>query len=796
MKRIRHLTLAVGMIISALFAEGYKLPPDEILKVFDAPEEQLLAMISGTDKAVEYAYERYESLESLSEKKLSLAGNTISPKLFSEKIRFPKLYLKIVDFNTLKRIQVTPEDENKILDFEISPDRRSIAYLSQLSDGVYLRVADVETGRMIFKDDKKLNMSMSELLIKWSADSGSLFIPRPFYGNEPEPEKTTADIAPVTEESFGKTAQLRTYSNLLQTAFDVRLFEYFFTSQFVRLNFVSGTEVPIGEPGIYRSFSESPDGKYFLVRVINKPYSFTVPYYRFGFSWKVLDEDGKEVKLLVAKDIQDEIPIGGVETGLRDPRWIPAENSMLCWIEANDDGDPKKKAPNRDSFYKLNAPFDKKSELFLKTKNRGYISGFTSDRGRLVYLDYDRDNEWLSTYYGSYDGSSDDKMLFTRSENEKYEHPGDFVTQKLPNGYNVIRVKKGLFYLYGQGYSPEGNFPFLQSFDPETAEKKLLFKCADKTYANFSSFTGTGTDMILYTRETIDEPRNYFTLDLKSGERKQITENSDHAPIVRQIKTELVTYMRNDSVTLSAKLYLPPDFEEGKKYPVMIWAYPREFVELSTAGQISGSQFTFTRFWGASVKYLALHGYIVLDNASMPIVGDVQKRNDSFIEQIVSNAEAALDYLDGHGLIDRSRAAVGGHSYGAFMTANLLAHSDLFCAGIANSGAYNRTLTPFGFQSEERTYWQAKDFYHSASPFSNAEKIKTPLLLIHGADDSNAGTYPMQSERMYAAIKGNGGTARLVMLPYEGHGYESREANLHVLAEICEWLDKFLKNNK
>ncbi len=793
MKVLKSLILTIFIAVLSVYAEGYKLPPDEILKVFDAPDEQLLTMISGTDKAIEYTYARYESLESLSREKLSLAGNIIFPKLHSEKIRFPKLYLKIVDLISGEKTPVSQAEDSTILDFEVSPDRKYIAYLSQLSDGVYLRVAEIETGRMIFKDENKLNMSMSELLIKWSTDSKYLFIPRPVYGSDPVPEKTVDDISPVTEESFGKTAQLRTYSNLLQTAFDIRLFEYFFTSQFVRLDFISGTETAVGEPGIYRSFSESPDGKYFLVRKINKPYSFTVPYYRFGYSWLILDSSAKTVKELVTKSVQDEIPIGGVETGLRDPRWIPAENLMLCWIEANDDGDPKKKVPNRDSFYKLKAPFTEKPGLFLKTKNRGYISGFTAEKGRLVYLDYDRDNEWMSTYYGSYDGSKEDKLLFTRSENEKYEHPGDFVTEKLPNGYDVIRTADGIFYLYGQGYSPEGNFPFLQSFSAESGEKHILFKCGQGAYENFSSFTGTGTDRILFTRETPDKPRNYFTMVLNTGELKQITENTDHAPEVRNIKTELVTYAREDSVTLSGKLYLPPDYEEGKKYPVMIWAYPREYVELSTAGQVTGSRYTFTRFWGASVKYLALHGYIVLDNASMPIVGDVRKRNDTFIGQIRMNAEAALDYLDRRGLIDRSRAAVGGHSYGAFMTANLLAHSDLFRAGIANSGAYNRTLTPFGFQSEDRTYWQAKDFYHSASPFTNADSIKTPLLLIHGADDSNAGTYPMQSERMYAAIKGNGGIARLVMLPYEGHGYESREANLHVLAEICEWLDRFLK---
>ena len=793
MKSITSALLLLTAITVCTFAEGYKLPPEDILNVFDAPNEQFLTLVEGTDYAIEHTYERYESLESLSQERLSLAGQIILPKIHSEKISYPKLYLKLINLKTDERIDLTPREDNRIVDFEISPDRKYLAYLSQLENGVYLRVIELKSGSMVFKDSRKVNMAFAGLLIKWSVDSRSLIIPRVFYENEPVPVKSVEDIAPKSEESFGKTAQLRTYSNLLETQFDIKLFDYYFTSRFAKLDIVTGNETVLGKPAVYRSFIQSPDGKYFLVRIVNKPYSFTLPYSRFGYSYLILNSNGNEITDLVTKPVQDEIPIGGVETGIRSPLWIPTESSTLCWIDAKDDGDPKKIVPFRDSFYKLSAPFDKDPKLFLKTKNRGYVSGFTNEKGRFVYIDYDRDNEWMSTYYGSYDGSTGDKMLFTRSENEKYENPGEFVTAKMPNGFEVIKVKDGSAYLYGQGYSQSGNFPFLHKFSLKDGKKTVLFKCADKSYENFVGFTGSDNSRICITRETTYEPRNYFVIDHKTGSKIQITTNTDHALVIRQIKTELITYKRNDSITLSGKLYLPPDYDKEKKYPLIIWAYPREFVELSTAGQITGSNYSYTRFWGASVKYLALHGYIVLDNASMPIVGNIQQRNDSFIEQIKMNALSAIDHLDSLGMIDRTKVAVGGHSYGAFMTANLLAYTDYFKAGIANSGAYNRTLTPFGFQSEERTYWQAKEFYQKASPFSNAEMIKTPLLLVHGADDNNPGTYPMQSERMYAAIKGNGGNARLVILPYEGHGYEARESNLHVLAEMCEWLDKYLK---
>nr|MDA3885501.1 prolyl oligopeptidase family serine peptidase [Candidatus Delongbacteria bacterium] len=423
------------------------------------------------------------------------------------------------------------------------------------------------------------------------------------------------------------------------------------------------------------------------------------------------------------------------------------------------------------------------------------VSGFTEKKGTFIYLDYDRENEWMKTYYASYNNEFEDKVLFDRSENEKYEDPGEFVTTKLPNGMEVIKLTNDNVFLSGQGYSPEGNFPFLNKFSLVTEKKEQLFKCQDMVYENFVGFINNDINKLCIKSESNTKSRNYFALDRETNERKQITKNYDHAPQVRDIKTELVTYYREDSLLLSGKLYLPNDYDPKKKYPLYINAYPREYTDPSTASQVSGSENTFTRFWGASIIYLALHGYIVLDNAAMPVIGDPETRNDTFIKQIGMNAKAAIDYLDSRGLIDRERVAVGGHSYGAFMTANLLAYTDYFKAGIAKSGAYNRTLTPFGFQSEERPYWQAKEFYQKASPFMNAEKIKTPLLLIHGAEDSNSGTYPLQSERMFSAVQGNGGTVKLVMLPYEGHGYQARESNLHVLYEICTWLDKYLKND-
>lgn len=788
----RYIT-SLLLVTSLIFAGNYKLPPKAILDVFEAPQNEIISLLTGTNKAIEYTYSRYKSLENLSQERLSLAGKIIIPKLHSEINSYPELYLKLVNLDTGEKTNLTPPEDNKIIQFKVSPDRKLVAYLAEKENGVYLRVVDLNTGKMVFSDKKRVNMSIMSMAMKWSVDSKSLFLARIFHDGQLAPKRTVKDISPRIQESYGKVSQLRTYTNLLETEFDMKLFDYYFISQFVKLDLSTGKEIQVGEPGIYRQFDESPDGNYFLIKKANKPYSFTAPYYRFGYTQSILNKDGKQIKELITKGIQDQIPIGGTEIGLRYPDWIPTEDATIYWTEAQDEGNPKKKVAYRDYFYKISAPFSERKDLFLKTRNRGYVSGFTEKKGTFIYLDYDRDNEWMKTYYASYNNEFEDKVLFDRSENEKYEDPGEFVTTILPNGYKVIKLQNDNVFLYGQGYSPEGNFPFLNKFSLKTDKKEQLFKCADKSYENFRGFISNDIDKICIRHESNTEPRNYFVLDRTTNERKQITKNIDHAPQVRDMKTELVTYFREDSLLLSGKLYLPHDYDPKKKYPLYISAYPREYTDPSTASQISGSKYTYTRFWGASIKYLALHGYIVLDRASMPIIGDTQTRNDTFVKQIGMNAKAAIDYLDSRGLIDKERVAVGGHSYGAFMTANLLAYTDYFKAGIAKSGAYNRTLTPFGFQSEERPYWEAKEFYQKASPFMNAEKIKTPLLLIHGVEDSNSGTYPLQSERMFSAVQGNGGIVKLVMLPHEGHSYQAKESNLHVLSEICEWLDKYLK---
>jgi len=299
--------------------------------------------------------------------------------------------------------------------------------------------------------------------------------------------------------------------------------------------------------------------------------------------------------------------------------------------------------------------------------------------------------------------------------------------------------------------------------------------------------------------ESKKEYPNYYIRDIKKNVLKQITFNENPFRILDDVYKEVIRYKRTDGVELSATLYLPVGYkiESREKLPMIMWAYPTEFKDKNSAGQVtvSNNEFTFLNY--GSPLYWLTKGYAVLDDASFPVIGEGKTEpNDTYITQLVANAKAAIDAIDSLGFIDRDRVAVGGHSYGAFMTANLLTHSNLFAAGIARSGAYNRTLTPFGFQSEERNYWEAPDVYNAMSPFQNAEKMKTPLLLIHGEEDNNSGTFPMQSERYFNALKGLGANARLVILPKESHGYAARESIMHMLWEQDQWLEKYVKNRK
>ena len=465
----------------------------------------------------------------------------------------------------------------------------------------------------------------------------------------------------------------------------------------------------------------------------------------------------------------------------------------MVWAEALDEGDPSKDVPYRDRIRMLAAPFKGEPVELAVTPDR--YSGITWGRheGIAFLRDYDRDRRWTRTTLINADNPGEPgRVVWERSIHDRYGNPGTPVMRSLPNGHRVIWQDGNDIFLSGSGATPQGDRPFLDRFDLTTFKSERLFQCDDTSYESLVGLVADDASRFITRHGTPRDPPNYF-LRSSAGSKLRLTDFADPMPQLREIRKQLVTYEREDGVQLSFTLYLPPGYQAGKRLPTVVWAYPREYNDPATAGQVSGSTNRFTRILGPSHLFFLTQGYAILDRATMPVVGDPQTANDTFVEQIVSSAKAAIDKAHEMGVTDRDRVGVGGHSYGAFMTANLLAHCDLFRAGIARSGAYNRTLTPFGFQNERRTFWEAPHIYFKMSPFMAADKINEPILLIHGEADNNSGTFPIQSKRLYQAIRGNGGSARYVTLPHESHGYAARESIEHTLYEMITWFDTHVK---
>jgi dipeptidyl aminopeptidase/acylaminoacyl peptidase len=610
----------------------------------------------------------------------------------------------------------------------------------------------------------------------------------------PAPAELLVPTGPHVQESLGGASPVVTHEDMLQNPHDEDLFEYYATSQLALVDVATGKATPIGKAGIIESARISPDGKDVLVTTIHRPFSYLHDARAFPKEIEVWDRTGKVLHKVASLPLEDRVPINGVMVGPRSLQWRPTDSATLMWVEALDKGDLKNKVPNRDRLLALKAPFTGEPREVVKTEQRFMGLQFFEKGGRAFIEDSERQTRRVRTFQIEVDDPGQTpKLVWSRNAQDRYKDPGTPMLKRLPSGGAVILQDGDSIFLTGLGAGPKGDHPFLDRYNIVTGKTERLFQCDDDHYEVVDALLDDHGTKFLTRRESPTEPPNYY-VRTADGKMTAMTSFPDPQPIFRKIKKQLVTYKRADGVPLSFELYLPPDYKTGTRLPTLIWAYPREYNDADTAGQVSGSSKRFTEVTGYSQLFHVLDGFAVLDNAAMPVVGDPDTVNDTYIKQIVDDSKAAIDKAAEMGVTDPARVGVGGHSYGAFMTANLLAHCDLFKAGIAESGAHNRTLTPFGFQSERRTIWQAPDVYLKMSPFLYADKIKTPMLLIHGEADDNDGTFPIQSDRMYQAIRGNGGVARLVFLPFEAHGYRGKETIEHVLWEKMAWLDKYVKN--
>ncbi len=781
--------------------EPYKVPPKVIRDIVEAPPTPSVSMNRPRTMMALIQGEAMPSIAHVSQPILRIAGMRITPATHSRQTLRFSTGISIKNLKTGEVRKIALPEGIKFTSPSWSDDGQSMRFLRYLDDGVELWVLDVKSGTAKALTKAVINAVSGGA--RWMPDSRHIIADLVPEGHGPAPQQSRIPKGPNIQETAGKEAKTPTYQDLLKTAFDEVLYEYYATSQIVVIDITTGETRKIGKPGIYGGVSFSPDGKYILVNRTKRPFSYSVPASRFARAIEIWDAEGNMVHLLADLPAAEEVPINGTTKGPRGVGWMTHKPSTLVWVEALDEGDPQKEVPFRDHYMTLDAPFTGTPKEIIKLKERagggrggGGLTYFETP-GKVLVSESIWRKRWTTTYLIDLNNPDQaPRKIFDRSTQDRYNDPGSPVMTNLENGERVILMDKDWIYLSGSGSSPQGDHPFLDRMNINTLETERLFHCEDPAYESFVDFYGSSRSQIITRHETKTDPPNYYIYDLETKKRTPLTDFKDPAPQLTNVKKQRINYKREDGVDLSGTLYLPADYEPGTRLPVVVWAYPREYVDRSTAGQVRGSANRFTFYRGTSHLFLVTQGYAVLDGAEMPIIGDPKTVNDTFVTQLVANGAAAIKKLDDMGVGDPNRVGIGGHSYGAFMTANMLAHCDLFAAGIARSGAYNRTLTPFGFQSERRTLWEALDTYILVSPFMHAHKINEPILLIHGEMDNNSGTFPVQSQRLYAALKGFGATVRLVMLPYESHGYSAHESVLHVLAEMLEWFDTHVKNKK
>lgn len=802
MKKLLFLIVLLTFVTGGIFGQGglkYQKPPEEIVDIMTASPTPSVSISPDGDIMALTERPGMPSIEDLSREELRLGGLRIDPAVNgpSRRSYAIKISLMNVDGFGKQDLKGLPDDL-KLGNFSWSNDGKHFAFTNTTDNSIELWIGDVES-LQVKKIDDNLNMVIGYRGFSWLPDDKSIIYQTIIPGRGECPEPSPVPTGPVVQENLGAKGAARTFQDLLEDPVDEAIFEHYAGSV---IKIWDGTSArQIGKPGIYRSVNPSPDGNYLLVQTVEEPFSYTVPYYYFPSIVAIWDMDGNLVRQLAELPLKENLP-RGYDMTFPEPsdfNWRNDAPSTVMWVKPLDEGDFEKDVEYHDQVYLLDSPFDGEPVEYVATKLR--FGGITWGNDDVAILRERSRKERLEVQH-IFDPDKPmetKKEIFRLQSEDRYNDPGNFVTTENEYGQRVLLFadRDRSLYLTGRGASPEGDRPFIDKYSIKDGETTRLWRSEAPYYESVQDMLAGEKNLVITSRESVDVPPNYFIRNLKNGELTQITHFENPYPQLEGISKELVKYKRDDGLDLSFELYLPKgyDRETDGWLPAVLWAYPREYQSADAAGQVSGSPYRFIRVSPSSILVFVTQGYAIMNNAAFPIVAqDDKEPNDTFREQLVANARAAIDKGVELGVVDPGRVAVGGHSYGAFMTANLLAHSRLFAAGVARSGAYNRTLTPFGFQNERRSFWEAPDLYFYMSPFMHADKVKDPILLIHGQADNNSGTFPLQSKRYYAALKGHGTTVRLVMLPKESHGYSSAESLMHMQWETYRWLEKYVKN--
>lgn len=777
----------------------FQKPSEEILKLADYERPPSVFMNSNKDVMIFVYRPTYKELKDLNQEEMRLAGLRINPKTNISSTLSYVNNIKIKKVGEKKEIHVKnlPE-EARLSYFSFSPDEKYLSFTNTTSNGVELWVVKLATGKAkkVTKDNLNANMGRP---YSWMKDSNS-FIVCALPSDRPEllDEDSFLPTGPIVATSSGEVSQNRTYQDMLKNKFDEENFKILTTSELFIVE-VNGKMTPFANAGIYSGISVSPDGEYVMVSSIHEPFSYMVPYYRFPFTTKIYDAKGNHIKEVNSVPLNEVLPQGfsSVREGKRSMGWRADQPSTLYYVEALDRGDQANEVEFRDEVFIWEAPFTKEPESLFKLSSR-YAGINWGNEENLFISEFWFDTRNIKTHWLN-PTTKESKLIVDRNYQDVYSDPGDFYTEKNKFGRETVVVKENKVHLIGDGYTKEGQFPYIDELDLTTFETKRIYtiNSTDKKEDIIDVLNLDRGEVLLRSQSPVDYP-NFYIRNYKQNIDIQLTNFLNPFESLKGVHKEVITYFREDGVELSGTLYLPAGYDKEaktEKLPLLIWAYPSEYVDKATAGMSTKNPNSFTYPYYGSFVYWVAKGYAVLDDASFPIVGEGDKEpNDTFIEQLIANGKAAIDAVDSLGYIDRKRVGVGGHSYGAFMTANLLSHSDLFACGIARSGAYNRTLTPFGFQREQRNYWDNPDLYNRMSPFMSADKMKTPMLLVHGEDDNNSGTYTELTKRYFDALKNLGAPVRMVLLPKESHGYVAKENIFHLLYEQDVFLEKYLKD--
>ncbi|NGY37503.1 S9 family peptidase [Flavobacterium sp. XN-5] len=795
------LFLCFGLNAFAQENLSYQKPSKSILDLVDYERAPSVSMDTKKEYMLLTYRNTYKSLDDLNQDEMRLGGLRINPVTnISSTVTYTN-NIKLRKIKDKNEIQVSGLPANpQISNISWSPNEKKIAFSNTTNSGVALWVIDIASAKATQLTEDNVNANLGNPF-SWYSDNENILVKMlPKNRAALLNDKKDLPTGPIVSNASGSISQNRTYQDLLKNKTDEANFENIVTAELYKVN-LNRTKTLFKSADMYAGENFSPDGNYLMISTIQKPFSYIVPLNRFPSKTVVYDKDGKEVKVVNEVPLFEIMPKGfmATRTGKRSMNWRNDEAATLYYVEALDGGNPENKVDYRDEVSQWKAPFDKNPSLILKTKQRygGIIWG---NENTAIAFDQWYDTRNTKTYlFNPSDATQTPKVISDRNSQDIYSDPGNFETIKNAYGKQVLAMENNNLYLLGNGFTKSGQFPFIDELNLKSLKTNRLYTSTfkDKKEDLLSIEDYKKGEVLVRIQSKNEYPNYYFRNIKKKGQLTPITTFKSPFESIKNVHKEVIKYKRKDGVELSGTLYLPAGYDKVKKekLPLLIWAYPAEFKDRNSAGQSdqNPNEFTFPSY--GSFVYWVTKGYVVLDDAAFPIIGEgTTEPNDNFITQLVDNAEAAINAVDALGYINRKKVAVGGHSYGAFMTANLLTHSDLFACGIARSGAYNRTLTPFGFQSEQRNYWEAPEVYNAMSPFMNAKKMKTPMLLVHGEADNNPGTFTLQTERYFQALKGLGAPARMVILPKESHGYAAKENILHLLWEQDQFLEKHLKN--